>query len=455
CIAIRPMATETGDQSAPAAPSGDSAAAAADNLKASPVASNGADSPAKSADEKMENSEPDGASKEANEKKQAAKPKPKASPTQKSRRPAESPAPPTPSREGMRRDRKKVERLSEVIDKQYQQHVDSRVVLPQGRGTKLRDCPRVLYFMYQSKPDDLKLLHSLIFNRSGVANEIRKNLLEFNGFEFSKDSKEFERLVDRAASRKVKELKKSLFALDLERSQGSGGGTRDMAQRLCEFLVKPFDNGKKPPKKLSFQLMQEGRGGKKKSSKSSKSKSAASSSKSAGKKKKPAKKAAASSGSEGEEEEDDQVSSSSSSGSDASDSDDSDAKKKKKKLQKTKKKTPAKKAASPAKRQPAGGASRKRKASVSSDSDGGAAADSSDEDDMPLKKLKTAPEEQESPKKPPTDEEIKQAVADVLAKADLDNLMLSQAIKQVYAKFEPIDISDRKQFIKDAIKELM
>ncbi|XP_010114832.1 PREDICTED: protein DEK, partial [Chlamydotis macqueenii] len=70
--------------------------------------------------------------------------------------------------------------------------------------------------------------------------------------------------------------------------------------------------------------------------------------------------------------------------------------------------------------------------------------DSSDDEPL-IKKLK----------KPPTDEELKETVKNLLANANLEEVTMKQICKEVYEKYPSYDLSDRKDFIKGTVKELI
>ncbi|PWZ21383.1 hypothetical protein Zm00014a_024925 [Zea mays] len=61
------------------------------------------------------------------------------------------------------RERKTVERLVEVIDKEP----NKNFVVEKGQGTPLKDIPSVAHRISRKKPSDLKFLHSILFGRKG------------------------------------------------------------------------------------------------------------------------------------------------------------------------------------------------------------------------------------------------------------------------------------------------
>jgi hypothetical protein len=92
------------------------------------------------------------------------------------------------------RDRKKVQRLSEVIA--TPQTKDDTVNIPKGKGTPLGDIFSVNKELTKSQPDNLKIVHKLCFNRVGKATLLRKNLRKFCGFEFAENSTEYNKKLD-------------------------------------------------------------------------------------------------------------------------------------------------------------------------------------------------------------------------------------------------------------------
>ncbi|XP_077666705.1 protein DEK isoform X2 [Eretmochelys imbricata] len=70
--------------------------------------------------------------------------------------------------------------------------------------------------------------------------------------------------------------------------------------------------------------------------------------------------------------------------------------------------------------------------------------DSSDDEPL-IKKLK----------KPPTDEDLKETVKKLLANANLEEVTMKQICKEVYENYPSYDLSERKDFIKKTVKELI
>nr|XP_020035671.1 protein DEK isoform X3 [Castor canadensis] len=70
--------------------------------------------------------------------------------------------------------------------------------------------------------------------------------------------------------------------------------------------------------------------------------------------------------------------------------------------------------------------------------------DSSDDEPL-IKKLK----------KPPTDDELKETVKKLLANANLEEVTMKQICKEVYENYPAYDLTERKDFIKTTVKELI
>uniref|UniRef100_A0A8D2D2S8 Protein DEK n=1 Tax=Sciurus vulgaris TaxID=55149 RepID=A0A8D2D2S8_SCIVU len=70
--------------------------------------------------------------------------------------------------------------------------------------------------------------------------------------------------------------------------------------------------------------------------------------------------------------------------------------------------------------------------------------DSSDDEPL-IKKLK----------KPPTDEELKETVKKLLTNANLEEVTMKQICKEVYENYPAYDLTERKDFIKTTVKELI
>jgi len=283
---------------------------------------------------------------------------------------------------------------------------DDDIDYSQGAGLKLGDIPFIKHNIDKADTEDLTVIHRMMYRRVGQANKVKRNLREFCGWPFDEDSKEFKSIRSNVIDRLLKEaMKWTLNLLGLDYTQDDMEANRTT---LIEFMKKPVMIEKEIPTRKSS-------GGKK--------------SKTPKKKKTPAKKAKKSK-------------ETTSDGSEASSDDDSSAEEE----EKPKKKTPAKKTASAKKGSKAtqvkialpkkGGSAKKRKSTAASDS----------EDEAPLKKKGS---------KPPSDAELKKVVSAILKDADLETVTMKNVVKQVYDKYTSFDLSDRKDFIKSTVKDLI
>ncbi|MEQ2218496.1 hypothetical protein XENOCAPTIV_003967 [Xenoophorus captivus] len=129
-----------------------------------------------------------------------------------------------------------------------------------GSGDKLGDIPRTNYEINKRKADELKLLHSILFDRPGKfyvlpqSASVKKNLRLFNGFPFDADSSEFtkkrEKMLRNSNLNNTK-LKLICTVLDLEKK----GTHLDLINRILNFLIAPKNSGKL--KKIVENLLKE------------------------------------------------------------------------------------------------------------------------------------------------------------------------------------------------------
>ncbi|XP_023242970.1 protein DEK-like isoform X1 [Centruroides sculpturatus] len=314
------------------------------------------------------------------------------------------------------RERKKVQRLEVSFTTPSKEKHE----IPEGNGEKLGDCPRIEYQIQKSKVEELKILHRILFNRPGSGIEIRKNLRRFNGFPFTKESSEFEKKKNNLDKLTLPVLKRVCDILDLERS----GTKEDIVSRISEFLLYPKASGKSVPKTKKKSSSK----GEKKKPKSEKDKSD---------KKKISKKKEDSSSEEkedtndfSEEENEDDY--------DANDDEDYEDEPKQKKSSKD---NQAKK-----KKESKSKKSEEKKSSKSSKKSKRAANSEEESDDEPLVK---------KAKSPPSDEEIKQLVKQILDGANLEEITMKKVIKQVFDEYPEFDLGDKKSFIKVTVRSLI
>ncbi|XP_078098038.1 protein DEK-like isoform X4 [Mustelus asterias] len=320
-----------------------------------------------------------------------------------------------------KREKKKVERLTLQVTPSAKETFS----IPEGRGTRLGEIERIQYFMGKTKAEDLKSLHKILYNRPGSLATLKKNIRLFTGFSFESGSEQHKKKEEVLKKNPISVLKVICTVLDLERK-----GTKDeIVSKILNFLMKPRASGKSLPKPKKKRP----KGGKKEHS-------------SSGSKKKS--KAATveeiltdESSSEEEEKKGKEKS-----------SDESDAEEEvepPKKVSKKEKSTP--KAVPKGKKAQITKATNVKKADSSTAKKTAALAkkeseseDSSDDEPL-IKKLK----------KPPTDEELKGTVMKLLVDANLEEVTMKQICKKVFASYPDYDLSDKKDFIKNTVKELI
>ncbi|CAI9739783.1 protein DEK-like [Octopus vulgaris] len=324
--------------------------------------------------------------------------------------------------ESGKREKKKVERLEMSVTSANDK---KKILIPEGTGEKLGDCPIIEYQLNRVKAENLKIIHRALFDRPGSLVEIKRNIRKFNGFDFGKDDKRFDKKRALLAKNTTASLRKICEILGLER----GGAKDEILNKIMDFLVKPKDTGKSVPKPKKKRKS----GETKSKSKPKKNKKKSSSSQ---KKKVVSSDSSESDSDEEEEEEEEEQEDEESEQSEESEEEVKEVKKKKKskpekkpskeKKKEKKKETPKKKVVA-----------KKRKVSdVSSDSS----------DDEPIIKKK---------KSPPSDEELHEDVKKILEGANLEEVTMKTVIKQVYAKYPDFDLTQRKEFIKSTVKQII
>ncbi|XP_077991693.1 protein DEK-like isoform X2 [Glandiceps talaboti] len=339
------------------------------------------------------------------------------------------------------RERKKVDRLS-LQDNKSADDKKEKFEVKEGRGKKLGEIERIDLQLKKANSDALKPLHRLLFARAGSTFEIKRNIRKFSGFPFTKEDSNYEKKENNLIKYTVSGLKEFCEWLDLEK----GGTKEDIIHRILDFLLEPAPSGKPMPK----PKRKRGEKRKKRTPKDKKEKKNKTTDKTEKKKKTKKKK------DEDEKKSDEIISESESeSESEEEEEEEEEIKKKRQKVEeKSPKKTPKKtpqKSSTPKKKAKVSSTpkkekkqqkketpkkERKRKVSVSSDSS----------DDEPLvKKVKS----------PPTDDQIRDIIKKILDGANLEEITMKTVCKQVYAKFPDFDLSDRKDFIKSTVRQII
>ncbi|CAH1775555.1 unnamed protein product [Owenia fusiformis] len=313
-----------------------------------------------------------------------------------------------------KRERKKVVRLAtEMTTTSAEKKV---VEIPEGKGDKCGDCAIIEYHLNRNKAEDLKVLHKLLFGVIGKTPEVKKNIRKFCGFAFEEGSPEYEKKTEFIKKYHLAQIKLMCEVMDVEKS-----GTKDViVKRLMDFIMAPKDTGKSPP-----QPKKKGSAKKKTNKK---------------RKRKPKVKKSEDGADVGSDEEE--------AGSEAEADSAEGPPKKKKKLEKPKIKSPSKSAKkktekkkTPKKTTPKKSTPKKKPPlELSTDTD------SEDSDDEPLVK---------KPEAPPSEEEIKKVVKKILEGANLEEVTMKTVCKSVYAKYPKFDLTHKKDFIKQTVKQII
>ncbi|KAG8224618.1 hypothetical protein J437_LFUL005786 [Ladona fulva] len=330
------------------------------------------------------------------------------------------------------RDRKKVQRFTEEFKVLPRESPKNEI--PEGRGTQLGEIPRIEAIIQKSKIEKLKPLYKVLFRGIGKAVTLKKNIRKFNGFDFKEGSDQHTKKRASLLKMDMASLKGISRSLDLT----TGGSREEIVNRLLDFLMEPKQSEKpvKEPKtkRASTSSTKKGKGQNTNTSK--------------GKKKKNESDDEISSEAEEETEENDEKESSEEE-KESEDESDEDSKKKQPAKKKptanakkpTPKKTEQKKETESKKAESKTAEKKKRKeAEMKSDDD-----ESSSEDEPLVKKAK----------QPPTDDEIKSYVKQILEGANLEEITMKTVCKQVYAAYPEFDLAHKKDFIKTTVKSLI
>ncbi|KAL7886973.1 hypothetical protein AOLI_G00046940 [Acnodon oligacanthus] len=386
-----------------------------------------------------------------------------------------------------KREKKTVQRLDMQVPKPKEKPKIESI----GKGDKLGDIARVNHAIGRLKAPLLKPLHKILYDRPGAVASLRKHLRLFNGFPFEIDSDPYNKKREKMTRLPKVQLKTICQILDLERS----GNQAVLVDRIMQFLANPTNSGKpvilkkKRKKKTTKDAKREKTASKSKQKQPESGKSRAivtdsssdeeeeddedeAESKNKDAETSDSQKHGDESNSEVEEEmeksegsedspeesEDEETSKSKktsskkkstpkkvakkaedSSDQSASDSAEDTAPKKTKKKPAAQKNAPAKPVP---KTKKADSSSNKKKNTVSKSR---VQSDSSDDDEPLIKMIK----------KPPTNEQLKGSIKDLLKDANLEEVTMKQICQQVYDLYPDYDLTDRKDFIKETVKSLI
>lgn len=318
-----------------------------------------------------------------------------------------------------KREKKKVERLTMQVSSLQREPF----TIAQGKGQKLCEIERIHFFLSKKKTDELRNLHKLLYNRPGTVSSLKKNVGQFSGFPFEKGSVQYKKKEEMLKKFRNAMLKSICEVLDLERS----GVNSELVKRILNFLMHPKPSGKPLPKS------------KKTSSKGSKKERNSSGMARKAKRTKCPEILSDESSSDEDEKKNKEES-----------SDDDDKESEEEPPKKTaKREKPKQKATSKSKKSVKSANVKKADSSTTKKNQNSSKKESESEDssdDEPLiKKLK----------KPPTDEELKETIKKLLASANLEEVTMKQICKKVYENYPTYDLTERKDFIKTTVKELI
>lgn len=319
-----------------------------------------------------------------------------------------------------KREKKKVERLTMQVSSLQREPF----TVTQGKGQKLCEIERIHFFLSKKKPDELRNLHKLLYNRPGTVSSLKKNVGQFSGFPFEKGSTQYKKKEEMLKKFRNAMLKSICEVLDLERS----GVNSELVKRILNFLMHPKPSGKPLPKS------------KKSSSKGSKKERNSSGTT----RKSKQTKCPEILSDESSSDEDEKKNKEESSEDEEKESEEEQPPKKTSKKEKAKQKATAKSKKSVKSANVKKADSSTTKKNQKSSKKESESEDSSDDEPL-IKKLK----------KPPTDEELKETVKKLLADANLEEVTMKQICKEVYENYPAYDLTERKDFIKTTVKELI
>jgi len=373
-----------------------------------------------------------------------------------------------------KKDEKKVsdEEDEEEAEDESEEEYDEKVVIPKGTGTELGQIPRIDASISRFKNEDLKILQYVIYNVQGTSlPEIKKNIRKFKGYAFKRESDEYVKKLTSLEKFESKQLKMVCEMLDLDKK----GNKEEISQRIMEFLVEPKDSGKAVsggrPKRTA--AVKANLGYSEEDSYSSEER-APRARRNAGRRSNLRDKSSSGSDeefkpSEGSEDErpkrkrgavgrrrgrKKEESEESENNSDEDFSDDEPKRKKKAPA-----KTPVKRSGRGRGRPPANAKNKKtpakrgrsaKKETSDEEEDESDKKDGSSSEDEPLAK-KTA----SGKSAPPTDEEIKSYIKELLDGANLQVVTMKTVCKDVYAHYPDFDLTHKKDYIKSTVKSLI
>uniref|UniRef100_A0A8R7U0Z6 Protein DEK n=1 Tax=Triticum urartu TaxID=4572 RepID=A0A8R7U0Z6_TRIUA len=187
--------------------------------------------------------------------------------------------PSTPATGRPSRERKTVERYSELTPRSTPAKKSAAIL--QGSGTKLKEIPNVFFKLSKRKVDDnLQSLHTILFGRRSNAHFLKRNLAQFSGFVWTDNpEKQRNRIKEKLDKMNKEKLIDFCDILDVQAKQLK---KEEVSAKLLEFLESPcitrdvvisdVKKGKKRRRKSkgTSQATAEGASGEKKKRKSRK-----------------------------------------------------------------------------------------------------------------------------------------------------------------------------------------
>ncbi|CAF0723053.1 unnamed protein product [Didymodactylos carnosus] len=123
------------------------------------------------------------------------------------------------------------------------------IQIPKGNGKPLGEIEYINHQITNTNGEQLVSLQYICFGRKVVHANMKKILRTFAGFDFKKGTPEYDRTLSRLLKYKKPQLKVILDVLGLQQS----GRNEEQAERILDFLVEPYDEGKRVAKKMSKQ----------------------------------------------------------------------------------------------------------------------------------------------------------------------------------------------------------
>lgn len=136
---------------------------------------------------------------------------------------------------------RKNKRVRKAVEEIYKADIPKekvKMVVEQGKGQSLGDIPFVESHIKKTSPDDLKMMHMLLFGRKGAAKSVRANLRQFSGLVYSGSQSKQDLLAKKERwmdDQSVKTLKSFGNAFGVQ----TGGTKSDLIARLMAFIDKP------------------------------------------------------------------------------------------------------------------------------------------------------------------------------------------------------------------------